>query len=61
MKLTDARQALDDARQAATDAEMALRETIIEAFAAGLSGTPIGEATRYTISRIYQIKAGRRT
>jgi len=60
-KLRAARNALEQARSAADQADEAFRATVRAAFAAGLTVVPIQEATGLTTSRLYQIKAGRRT
>lgn len=60
-RLKEARSQLEAARSAADEADQAFRATVREAFAAGLTVVPIQEATGLTTSRLYQIKAGRRT
>jgi len=47
-------------RDKAAEAELALRTCIQEAFAAGLSVTPIMDATGLSLGRVYQIKRGTR-
>ena len=60
-RLGVARRRLDEARQTASDAEEEFRDMVRGAFDDGLSVTPIAYATNLTPSRVYQIKAGRRT
>jgi hypothetical protein len=50
-----------EAQSALDAADKEFRTTINDAFGAGLSVTPIKNVTKLTISRLYQIKAGRRT
>jgi len=59
-RLATAAAELHRLRGDAQEAELELRATILEAFAAGLSVTPIMEATGLSLGRIYQIKRGTR-
>jgi hypothetical protein len=59
-KLAEAAAALDQAREAAAVAEQAFRACVVDSFDAGLSVTPIMEATGRSLGRIYQIKRGTR-
>jgi hypothetical protein len=56
--VTEAIEYLKIKREEALSAEEELRVCVREAFDAGLSVTPISEATSLSISRIYQIKRG---
>jgi hypothetical protein len=58
--LAEAAAALERARGDATKAEQAFRACVLDAFEAGLSVTPIMEATGKSLGRIYQIKRGTR-
>jgi hypothetical protein len=60
-RLDDARRQLEDATDMRQEKVDQYRCTIRGAFAAGLSVTPIKDCTGLTTSRLYQIKAGRRT
>lgn len=60
-RLDDARRQFEDATAVRQEKVDQYRGTIRGAFAAGLSVTPIKARTGYTTSRLYQIKAGRRT
>lgn len=59
-RLTAAAQRVKTARDDAVAAELELRALILEAFAAGLSVTPIVQATGLSLGRVYQIKRGTR-
>lgn len=58
--LAEATARLNKKRDEAAEAELDLRTCILAAFAAGLSVTPIMEATGYSLGRVYQIKRGTR-
>lgn len=60
-RLSGSRSQLEEARTKADEAYAAHCSDIRAAFADGLSVKPIRESTGLTTSRIYQIKAGRRT
>jgi dihydrodipicolinate synthase/N-acetylneuraminate lyase len=60
-KLKKGRVELEKAREEHTAAEETFRRLVRAAFEAGLSVTPIKAATGLTTSRVYQIKAGRRS
>ena len=60
-RLHDARRELEEINELRDQRIAQYRATICNAFAAGLSVTPIKAATGYTTSRLYQIKSGRRT
>lgn len=47
-------------RDRSTQAELELRALILDAFAAGLTVTPIVAATGLSLGRVYQIKRGTR-
>lgn len=51
----------EKAEKSAEEAEMDLRQTICDAFDAGLSASYISEATGLSVSRLYQIGRGVRT
>lgn len=59
-RLVAATATLDKARTDAVAAEMDFRACVLGAFEAGLSVTPIMEATGKSLGRIYQIKRGTR-
>jgi hypothetical protein len=59
-QLVAATATLEKARTDAVEAEMAFRACVLGAFEAGLSVTPIMEATGKSLGRIYQIKRGTR-
>ena len=59
-RLVDAAAELTKRRDDAAAAEQALRTCIQQAFEAGLSVTPIMEATGLSLGRCYQIKRGTR-
>jgi hypothetical protein len=56
--LTEASEDLQRKRTEAMQAEDVLRITVRDAFDAGLTVTPIADATGLTVSRLYQIKRG---
>jgi FAD/FMN-containing dehydrogenase len=60
-RLKQGRVALEKARLEHEEAEEAFKRLVRAAFEAGLSVTPIKAATGLTTSRVYQIKAGRRS
>jgi len=60
-KLKQARIDLEKARLDHVEAEETFKRAVRAAFEAGLSVTPIKAATGLTTSRVYQIKAGRRS
>lgn len=47
-------------RDKALESELELRATIVEAFEAGLSVTPIVQSTGLSLGRVYQVKRGTR-
>lgn len=59
-RLRAATDAMHQLREQAMEAELAFRATVNDAFDAGLSSTPIVEATGLSLGRIYQIKRGTR-
>jgi hypothetical protein len=59
-RLVEAMAEMTKRRDEAAAAEQALRATVQSAFAAGLSVTPIMEATGLSLGRVYQIKRGTR-
>lgn len=59
-RLTAAADRMRSMRDEASAAELELRALILEAFAAGLSVTPIVQATGLSLGRVYQIKRGTR-
>jgi hypothetical protein len=59
-RLIEARENLRHRRVDAALAEEQLRQTVRDAFDAGLAAPPICEATGLTSSRLYQIKRGAR-
>lgn len=61
VRLKAARRRLEDARGETAAAEESFRDTVRNAFEAGLSVTPMHHATGLTKNRLYQIKQGRRT
>jgi hypothetical protein len=60
LKLSAAAEDMHKLRENAMDAELRLRALINDAFDAGLSVTPICEATGMSLGRVYQIKRGTR-